>query len=482
MKLKYTDNANNGKVSFHNKNNKLSTATRNISLWLVFVLAGLFYLGICASIATMLSMENKLKEKGNENHITVRKLLNISNGDENHLSVTKLSNMKSLSNRHDSLSEIILQQKLKLKSKTYYPHLKLNNNTNSSHDLDTFKVYQQLYAYVQSSANHTIGEFFSNSSIAKERSIFNISLYQNTWQWYNSLHLKLICTSHFHRSSFYFYHTRKAAGSSIKQIINDTARLYHVPWYESEGKVLNEGFLRRNNYLTVTTLRHPIDRIFSLYWYEHVSWFAINRKTPEKVSSMIDWIEAWLDSGSWKKSILEKNIDSVYIEIENYYVKMLSNWNVHKGSVTEKDFEIAKTNLEKFDLIFLHEMMNNTLQIGALHALFPILKKINITHSLKANDSIRHIYSNLTLHEDELIVLLNNHNSFDMRLWSYAQKLVEFRLHFIQPMMKDIAVQLTNHTKLWKQQCMQIYLTPKSKMMTNTIGIYRPFGHKGPFK
>lgn len=46
-----------------------------------------------------------------------------------------------------------------------------------------------------------------------------------------------------------------------------------VKYIEIEGKSLDPFVMKLNGYVSMISLRHPIDRIISLYWYEHVSWF-----------------------------------------------------------------------------------------------------------------------------------------------------------------------------------------------------------------
>jgi len=128
----------------------------------------------------------------------------------------------------------------------------------------------------------------------------------------------------------------------------------------------------------------------SLYWYEHVGWYSGVLKQTERCKSLKTWVEAWRDGSKWKDDFITKNPNSVYVEIDNYYVKMLSGWhakahnnNVHsnnmRGSeyhgkyarVTEEDLETAKNVLRQFDLVLLSDWMGDNTQIEALNAIFP---------------------------------------------------------------------------------------------------------------
>ena len=78
--------------------------------------------------------------------------------------------------------------------------------------------------------------------------------------------------------------------------------------------------------LSVITLRDPIDRILSLYWYEHVGWFDGIQKKPEKCATLKDWIAYWQDGSVSKTKFQASNPYNVYVEISNYYVKSLVGW------------------------------------------------------------------------------------------------------------------------------------------------------------
>lgn len=208
-----------------------------------------------------------------------------------------------------------------------------------------------------------------------------------TTEWVAKLSSKLLCLR-LKKGGIYLYHTRKAAGTSIRDVLTYIAREWHVPYYETEGIVLNSDIIKKSGLLSVTSLREPIARIMSLYWYEHVGWYSGVLKQTERCKTLKAWVAAWRDGSEWKNNFIAKNPDSVYVEIENYYVKMLSGWharpdNVHnnnmRGSgqhgvpkrVTEEDLEIAKSVLRQFDLVLLSDWMNDNTQIEALNAIFP---------------------------------------------------------------------------------------------------------------
>lgn len=168
----------------------------------------------------------------------------------------------------------------------------------------------------------------------------------------------------------FLYHMRKAAGTTIRDMLTDASIKWGVPFYESEGPTLNRLFLEEN-LLLVTSLRNPIERIFSLYWYEHVSWYDGVLHETHKCKTLNAWIEGWRDGSKWKTDFMLQNPGSVYVEVENYYVKALSGW-VGPAPVGEKDFEAAISALKRFDVVFVTEWINREDQMLAMNSLFSI--------------------------------------------------------------------------------------------------------------
>jgi hypothetical protein len=210
-------------------------------------------------------------------------------------------------------------------------------------------------------------------SIDSELSIASGIDSASTTKWLKQLTSKLLCLR-LKTGNIYLYHTRKAAGTSIRDVLTYIAKEWHVPYLETEGVVLNRDLLRKTGFLTVTSLRDPVSRIMSLYWYEHVGWYDGVLKQTERCKTLKQWVSAWLDGSAWKKDFVRKNPDSVYVEIDNYYVKMLSGWHQNAQNtrrVNSDDLAIAKEVLKEFDVVLLSDWMGDSTQIDALNSLFP---------------------------------------------------------------------------------------------------------------
>jgi hypothetical protein len=151
--------------------------------------------------------------------------------------------------------------------------------------------------------------------------------------WSKLMAEKLACLSN-KKLSFYFYHVRKAAGTTIRDMFRLLAFKFRIPFYETEGIVLNQNMLNKKEVMAVISLRNPIERIMSLYWYEHVSWFYSVKKRANETHPMDEWVEAWSDSNDYKLNILKRYPWNNYMEINNYYTKLLISY---VPDVKEKD-------------------------------------------------------------------------------------------------------------------------------------------------
>jgi hypothetical protein len=165
-----------------------------------------------------------------------------------------------------------------------------------------------------------------------------------------------------HRRNVFLLHMRKAAGTTIRNYLQGVTKKSRSRYLESEGISISAQFQHPlEGVTTVMSLRHPVERVFSMYWYEHVAWWNEIKHDMSKCSTMKNWVEAWRDGSSWKTNFLKKNPSSTYVEIENYYVKTLTGWK-GPAKVTRADLEEAKKVLERFDVVVIAEWLKNETQ------------------------------------------------------------------------------------------------------------------------
>jgi len=183
--------------------------------------------------------------------------------------------------------------------------------------------------------------------------------------WASRFGHKLRCLSHKY-GSIYLYHMRKCAGTSIAEILNFASSRYvgHMI-HSTEGKTIDtsspssSSILDQSGLMTVISLREPVDRIVSLYWYEHASFHYMRNR---EIASLSSWFLVWSDGSAWKQAFVDKNPGNVYVEVENYYVKVLSGWQGNEA-INEATLEIAKATLRKFDIVLIKEWMTSIAQV-----------------------------------------------------------------------------------------------------------------------
>jgi hypothetical protein len=219
--------------------------------------------------------------------------------------------------------------------------------------------------------------------------------------WKLQLQHKLNCLAQVPKNvGFYHYHIRKAAGTTIRDMIKaSTAMVWRRPltrgsvvnalgYFETEGVVLNPDLLKFPDLISVISFRDPIKRILSLYWYEHVGWYAGILKKPERCKSLREWTMAWLDGSSVKNALLGKFPSSNYMEIENYYVKALIGYTGNR-SLNKDDLEKAKSVLRKFDLIFITEWLGDSTVMDTLNILFPGRSMLSPGHKVHGDERMK---------------------------------------------------------------------------------------------
>jgi hypothetical protein len=182
----------------------------------------------------------------------------------------------------------------------------------------------------------------------------------------------------------YFKHFRKTGGTTLYHIFRENQCLQRqIPVFGSEFPFFNtDTFDVLNSTIFVTILRHPIDRILSMYWFEG-RWPRTCHKACEdnktkddatKVADLEEWIEAIHDQSSQKKlKYVRHNACGQWISVENYYIRMLlgvdramdvqgAKATKHKRgfrnvTLTTRHLHKAKEILASFDLVLIQEEM-----------------------------------------------------------------------------------------------------------------------------
>lgn len=182
----------------------------------------------------------------------------------------------------------------------------------------------------------------------------------------------------------YFYHMRKAGGSSIRKLLDNYTDKHNLKKIEvQEGYALQYNYLNKDKYISAINIRCPIERTVSLYHDQCKKHKGCNLLITDYLNSTL------------KKS--KQNF--FWGEKSNYYIKcLIYDKNVSKDKninyqginyqVTHDDYLQAINIIDQFDIIFVLE--NN---------IYKVINKINLEL-----DKIPHI--NKTK-EKVLIMIMN---------------------------------------------------------------------------
>lgn len=303
-------------------------------------------------------------------------------------------------------------------------------------------------------------------------------------RWHAQLTRKLRCAQS-HRGGIFLYHVRKAAGTSVKDVLQHASQRWRVPLYETEGLSLDPRFLVPQSLLSVLTMRDPVERVLSMYWYEHVGWYDGILKQPEKCKTLQQWVAAWRDGSDWKRRFISLNPRSVYVEIENYYIKMLIGWTGAEA-IGPAELEQAKAVLRHFDVVLIMEWMQDARQVDAMNALFPGRGVVAAKHMLRGDAKVkRRLEHKLGADLPAVRLALAEANRLDLLLWEYAQSLLARRLRVVQLAAAEAhRVGAFVEEKTAHAQCGAHSHSVHGRLdkdLVAQLGIFRPPGHKGPF-
>lgn len=264
----------------------------------------------------------------------------------------------------------------------------------------------------------------------------------DTASWEKRLRAKLDCVKE-HKGAFFLYHQRKAAGTTVREVLKKSAKFFNSPFFETEGISMHNDFSTKYihssekeddsmSLVSVTSLRNPIDRIVSLYWYEHVAWFDEVLHQPTKLKPFHEWVDGWRDGNAYKEQYMGRSPGSVYVEIENCYIKSLIGWQGGPINYTTALPE-AKELIAGFDILVLSEWLNDTSQTSYLSSLLGDKSVLGLDEKLVSSDKKARgrLRSTLMEREEETMEILRELNKYDLELFAYAKMLLKSRITYV---------------------------------------------------
>ena len=148
--------------------------------------------------------------------------------------------------------------------------------------------------------------------------------------------------------------------------------------------IINKEFKRQNRIELVTQIRNPFARFVSNYFFD-VKYHAIGEPQRIKNISLIQRLRRYHSCGEGSEYDVQCSVHWQAVNDWNMYVRVLTNQFDRNYNVTEQDLEIAKGELDKFDLVTVLEMPN-------LGDLWKEKYGMNIRHS-NGNKKYNQIYA-----------------------------------------------------------------------------------------
>lgn len=151
----------------------------------------------------------------------------------------------------------------------------------------------------------------------------------------------------------YFFHLRKAGGTSLRNYLGAYASEKQIPLEVDEGYSLNHAqrFNSMPRTLHITSLRHPIERIKSSYRFEG-RWKQTEANfRPETELAFAKWV------AETRCNHRERRL---WTCSENYYVKSLIGYpQAGANGLGRAELALAKRRLREFEIVLITEQFSN---------------------------------------------------------------------------------------------------------------------------
>ena len=188
-------------------------------------------------------------------------------------------------------------------------------------------------------------------------------------------------------------------------------------------------FLGLRSVVTVVSLRDPVKRVLSMYWYEHVGWHDGVKHDHSQLRTLKGWVGEWAEGSDWKRSFAKQHPANVYIEVENYYTKMLTGWNRDgRGEALAADSAAqAEAALERFDFVFLVERAGRKNHTDLLA--LALGYDVPLRSELRGDDTARRrLEPRLAADQGAVVDFLRERNALDAALYAFALALDDARV------------------------------------------------------
>jgi hypothetical protein len=200
-------------------------------------------------------------------------------------------------------------------------------------------------------------------------------------------------------TSIFFYHTRKAGGSTMRKWLKQVANKHNLTFVAKEGHLLQDDDFC-NSTLYVTILRDPVDRAISSYWFEG--------RWPQKERNRTDE-NSPLDLFNWTSQVNQQTRGkNLWYCASDCYCKWFGSMNGGINVDYNRNVTNALERLSRFDVVVQMERLKDNNYTSALQMVLNATELSVVPRNMGGSS---HVHSNYTItksHSDCLAEMNRN--------------------------------------------------------------------------
>jgi hypothetical protein len=200
-------------------------------------------------------------------------------------------------------------------------------------------------------------------------------------------------------TSIFFYHTRKAGGSTMRKWLKQVANKHNLTFVAKEGHLLQDDDFC-NSTLYVTILRDPVDRAISSYWFEG--------RWPQKERNRTDE-NSPLDLFNWTSQVNQQTRGKLlWYCASDCYCKWFGSMNGGINVDYNRNVTNALERLSRFDVVVQMERLKDNNYTSALQMVLNATELSVVPRNMGGSS---HVHSNYTItksHSDCLAEMNRN--------------------------------------------------------------------------